>query len=103
MNVNGISFNRPDFSGATSNQKQQNNILQQMNLFKKQNPNLPNAAAVNKPGQGPLAAGGLKIAQIPAFDKFKQKPNVAGTGNDMNAIEEIKEVRQEESGNLQVA
>jgi len=60
MQVMGVTFNRPDFSGAAANQKQHNNMLQQINAIKRQNPNPnpnPNASL------SPLS----NLAQIPAF------------------------------------
>jgi len=43
MQVMGMTFNRPNFSGATANQAQQNNMLKQINEIKKKNPNLPSS------------------------------------------------------------
>ena len=57
----GVVFNRPNYSGAAANQKKHNNMLQAINMFKRQNPNLQNPAP--------------QIAQVPAFNGAKKEGN----------------------------
>ena len=58
----GITFNRPDFTGAASNSKQDRNMLQQIQAIKQKHPNPNKPEPIKAASMSSKSAAGTPLA-----------------------------------------